>query len=573
MNGHAYACFCLCFILTLLAFTVPDRANAEEVTWAKTFGGPEYDISSNVQQTPDGGYLLAGSTSSFGTGGPDFWLIKTDSLGNVEWEKSYGTGFFSILNFAQPTSDGGYFIGGYTSPTDGDFYHTDFWLLKLDSDGEIEWQKMYGGDEYEIAYSAYQTADGGYIVTGYVESFGAGSTDTWVLKLDSDGNIEWEKTYGTDDYEVPRAMALTSDGGAIVASESHFTDSFNMWLLKVDSDGNVDWEKFLQAGFIVHPSDIQQTADGGYVLTGQIDNSDFWIVKLDSDGNVEWEKAYGTEQGEFAFSIQQTSDGGYVAAGSTDVPDPDFNTDFAILKMDSDGNLEWERSYGGPLQDFASSIREAADGGYIVLGSTHSYGQGNLDLWALKLDSEGNIGECASDIQHDIEGVINDTELTADDTSVTVQDSDATVTDTDVSAQDSDAVITDPCATAVYFYTLDLSTYEAALDEEVQASTSTTDPFVDDMTFRWIKQNGEIAREITLPVSAGGDTFAPDTPGDWTIEVDFQNGQVIRKTLSVGFFVLPESPIGAIAMIAASLAVLGFVALKSRRTHGGDEIQ
>ncbi|GAG49523.1 unnamed protein product, partial [marine sediment metagenome] len=233
-----------------------------------------------------------------------------------------------MLEFAlQQTSDGGYIVAGYT----GEY----IWVLKLSSDGDIEWQRTYGGRDSDVANSIQQTSDGGYIVAGYTASFGAGHYDIWVLKLSSDGDIEWQRTYGGRDSDRSYSIQQTSDGGYIVAG---YTDSFGA--------------------------------------------RNIWVLKLSSDGDIEWQRIYGGRDSDKSYSIQQTSDGGYIVAGDTDSFGRGGNNIW-VLKLSSDGDIEWQRTYGDGSFDIAYSIKQTSDGGYIVAGRTSSFGAGHYDIWVL----------------------------------------------------------------------------------------------------------------------------------------------------------------------------------------------
>jgi hypothetical protein len=209
------------------------------VTWQKTYGGSGPDSAYSVQQTSDGGYIVAGTTSSFGVGAYDVWVLKLDSTGGVTWQKAYGG--FDTAHSVEQTSDGGYIVAGTTSSFVGGVYHV--WVLKLNSTGAVTWQKAYGGHSDDGASCVEQTSDGGYIVAGYTTSFGAGGADVWVLKLDSTGGVTWQKTYGGSRDDIANAVQQTTDGGYIVAGETtSFGAGFNdFWVLKLDSDGGIVW--------------------------------------------------------------------------------------------------------------------------------------------------------------------------------------------------------------------------------------------------------------------------------------------------------------------------------------------
>jgi hypothetical protein len=239
-----------------------------------------------------------------------------------------------------------------------------------------------------------------------------------------------------------------------------------------------------------------------------------------------------------------------------------------LLKLDSDGNVEWEKTYGGSDIDDALFVQQTTDGGYVATGITKSFDLDNFDFWVVKVDSSGNIDNCVSeDIVQQTSASVETTNANITDTAVEVQATNGTVTDTDADVEDTSARIDTQCGPGIVpgiSYGLELLEQSSVpsdgtinLDQEILVKASTNDDFVDQITFRWMRPNQDLARETTVPSSKPSDTFAPDEPGRWTVEADFNNGQVLRKTLDVAFFVLPESPIGAIAMITASMASLG----------------
>jgi uncharacterized delta-60 repeat protein len=414
--------------------------------WAKSYIGSDTEYAYSAQQTTDGGYIVIGTTLSFGAGGPDFWVLKLASDGTIDWQKAYGGASADGAYSIQQTSDGGYIVAAQTLSFGAG--GLDFWVLKLTSDGTIDWQKAYGGTGDELVRSICQTNDDGYIVAGATESFGAGVLDFWVLKLTSDGTIDWQKAYGgAPENEGANSVQQTSDGGYIVAGYAYsFGDgSSDFWVLKLDSDGTVAWQKTYGGVGIYYDSasSIQQTSDGGYIVAGDTGSfdaeyTDFWVLKLNSDGTVSWQKRYGGTYSDYASSIQQTSDGGYIVAGETGsfgVSDYDF----WVLKLNSTGTVSWQKSYGGAEWDEANSIQQTSDGGYIVAGNSDSFGAGDNDFWVLKLKSDGTISfDPASGAQvantnavpADTDAVPTDTAVTGVTTSATVTDTNATVTGT-----------------------------------------------------------------------------------------------------------------------------------------------
>jgi hypothetical protein len=305
---------------------------------AKTYGGAGDDYANSIQQTSDGGYIVAGYTQSFGAGFTDFWALKLDASGQVVWQKTYGGGNDEVANSIQQTSDGGYIVAGWTRSFGAG--GPDLWALKLDASGQVVWQKTYGGGNDEVANSIQQTSDGGYIVAGL-----SGSSDFWVLKLDASGQVLWQKTYGGGGLDYAYSIQQTSDGGYIVAARtfSFGAGNWDVWALKLDASGQVLWQKTYGGGDLDEARSIQQTSDGGYIVAGSTFSSgagqaDFWVLKLDGNGNVVWQKTYGGGDLDYGYSIQQTSDGGYIAAGWT----RSFGAggfDFWVLKLDGNGDI------------------------------------------------------------------------------------------------------------------------------------------------------------------------------------------------------------------------------------------
>ncbi|MFA6336440.1 MAG: hypothetical protein WCX23_00500 [Candidatus Paceibacterota bacterium] len=370
-------------------------AEPEEITWIKTFGGSGNDVSRSIRQTSDGGYVLAGYTNSSGAGGYDFLVIKIDSSGNVSWSKTFGGPGSDSIRFAQQTSDGGYVLAGETSSYGAG--GSDSFIIKLDSSGNVSWSKTFGGPGSDGIFSAQQTSDGGYVLTGITDSYGVGGygiNNIFITKLDSSGNVSWSKIIEISGIDFAYSAQQTSDGGYVLAGKSAF-DGF--LVIKLDSSGNVSWSKFFNGDGMTYS--IRQTSDGGYVLAGYTDDygagdSDLIVIKLDSSGNVSWSKIIGGPGSDNVFSAQQTSDGGYVLAGETSSYGAGGSDSF-IIKLDSSGNVSWSKTFGGPGSEAISSIQQTSDGGYIAAGYTNSYGAGGYDSFIIKLDSSGNASGCS----------------------------------------------------------------------------------------------------------------------------------------------------------------------------------
>jgi uncharacterized delta-60 repeat protein len=364
------------------------------MTWVTTYGGPWADDVQQVQQTADGGYIVAGNTWSFGTGYSDFLILKLRADGSITWQDVYGGIDPDYARAIEPTSDGGYIVAGWTESFGAGSH--DAWILKLRADGSIDWQRTYGGSAGDEVSSIQQSTDGGYIVAGWTESFGAGSRDAWVLKLRANGSIDWQKSYGGTGYEEASSIRQSSDGGYILAGRagSFGAGLWDAWLLRLNPDGSVLWQKAYGSIDWDVAFSAQQTTDLGFIVSGRR-AGDAWVCKLNPDGSVSWQNLYGgpdldNYHGSF---VQQTRDGGFIVAGQT-FSFGAGSGDIWLLRLNANSSVSWQKTYGGGVWDGAASIQQTADGGYIVAGATLSFGAGISDGWILKVDSSGNSGYC-----------------------------------------------------------------------------------------------------------------------------------------------------------------------------------
>jgi hypothetical protein len=355
-----------------------------------TFGGSDYESGGSIQQTTDGGYIITGITHSFGNGSSDIWLIKTDSQGVEEWNRTFGGDDWDEGHDVQQTSDGGYIITGQTKSF-GNGY-SDVWLIKTDSQGVEEWSKTFGGSENDYGFSVQQTTDGGYIITGRSGN-GNYNMDVILIKTSSDGSEEWSKYFGGIGSDGGNSIQITNDGGYVIIGE---TSSFgngdsDVWLIKTNSQGQEEWNKtFGETGY-----SVQQTSDGGYIITGQTKSfgngdSDVWLIKTNSEGVEEWNKTFGGGESETGYSVQQTSDGGYILTGITNSYGKG-KQDLYLIKTNSEGVEEWSKTFGGSENDYGFSVQQTTDGGYIITGNTESFGKGLHDVWLIITDSNGNL--------------------------------------------------------------------------------------------------------------------------------------------------------------------------------------
>jgi regulation of enolase protein 1 (concanavalin A-like superfamily) len=381
----------LCLIICSLS--LPALADGPAVQWEKTFGGSGFDQGRSVQQTTDGGFIIAGETSSFGAGGGDVYLIKTDPNGNFLWQKTFGGSSGEWGCSVQQTSDGGYIISGDTYSF-GAGYH-DVYLIKTDPDGNLLWQNTFGGSGEEIGYSAQQTSDGGYIIAGETGSFGAVKSDVYLIKTDPNGNLLWQKTFGGSEWNVGYSVKETSDGGFIITG---YTSSFgagypDVYLVKTDPNGNLLWQKTFGGSEDGWGLSVQQTSDGGFVIAGEIysyitDDSDVYLIKTDPNGNLIWQKTFGGSSFDQGLSVQQTTDGGFIITGQTSSFDAGEN-DVYLIKTDPNGNLLWQKTFGGIYDDSGCSVQQTSDGGFVIAGHiNYAWWFISGDVYLVKLCSE-----------------------------------------------------------------------------------------------------------------------------------------------------------------------------------------
>lgn len=393
-----------------------------ELEWVRTFGGYGEDVGTSVCAAKDGGFVIIGSTESFGAGIGyswlikssrlgNIWLIKTDSEGNVQWDKTFG-GLGKDIGFSvQETKDLGFILGGATkSQWVGNY---DLWLIKIDKNGTMVWDKKLGGSNDEWANFVQETNDGGFIVVGGTESYGVGTDETilgkstltenlWLIKTDFEGNVEWEKTFGGPDIDEGSSVRETIDGGYIIVgyTTSYGSGANDLWLIKTDSEGNYDWMKTFGGSNDDVGFSALETIDGGYIVTGYTasygrGNNDLWLIKTDSKGNEEWSKTFGGPGFDEGTSIAKTNDGGYIITGYTmnqsetngfswliNPPDPGC---VWLVKTDSMGNEEWNKTISGSGNDWGNFVIETEDGAFVVTGGTESFDAEANDVLLAKL--------------------------------------------------------------------------------------------------------------------------------------------------------------------------------------------
>ncbi len=391
-----------------------------EVELVKTFGGSGEETAQAIISTSDGGYAVLGFTNSIdgdiqnkSIPVNDYWLLKFDAQGNLQWNNTYGGSKDDRGQSLVQTSDGGFALTGYAMSDDGDGslnngFH-DNWVLKVDAFGTLEWEKSFGFSGHDHSYDIIETQDGGLFFTGFLDITSAradGNTEKsntltrhgvgefWGTKIDATGELQWRGYFGGTNNDRSHAVVEAEDGGFVMAGFSESIDfdisntqgSYDFWLVKVDVPGNLLWERSFGGSGIDISYDIAKTLDGGYVITGNtfstdgdVSNSngesDFWLVKVNHAGNMVWEHTYGGSGFDAAQAVIASKNGGYFIVGNSKSSDKDANVNYGendiwLIKTDDLGNLVWQKSFGGTGLDFAFDIVENSDGSIILVGET-----------------------------------------------------------------------------------------------------------------------------------------------------------------------------------------------------------
>jgi len=314
------------------------------VEWSRSYGGPQGEEPASIVQLRDGGYAFASGTTSFGPGQgqANFWLLKVDEQGDSVWSNAYGGNEREYFNSFVQTTDGGFALAGGTQSFGAGGY--DFWLVKTDENGDSLWSRTYGGNSVDICFSVIQTQNGGFALAGFTSSFGAGGPDFWLVKTDANGDSIWSMTFGGEFYDECYSLIEAREGGFAL---------------------------------------------GGFTANVRGDEADFMIVRCDERGDTLWTHKYGGDGEEWCYSLAQTGDGGIVAAGSTESWGSG-GYDFLLVKYDSRGRHLWAHTFGGEQDENCRSVIQADDGGLALAGSTYSWRRGWRDFWLLKTDGNGD---------------------------------------------------------------------------------------------------------------------------------------------------------------------------------------
>ena len=385
-------------ILVLLLSLIGLSVNAQ-ITFQKAYGGLGDDNANSVWQTADGGFIIAGSTTSYGadTTNSDVYLFKTDSHGDTLWTRTYGGDSTDYGFSVQQTTDGGYIIVGSTNSFGAG--NADVYLIKTNSAGDTMWTKTYGGTNIDVGNYVRQTFDGGYIIAGYTMSYGAGNFDVYLIKTNSAGDTLWTRTYGGTFTDLGYSVQQTTDSGYIVTGYRNISigGAYDAYLIKTNSIGDTMWTKSYGGTNNDEGYSVQQTTDGGYIIAGETQSFGIvglqyvYLIHTNAVGDTLWTRIYGgiIVGNAQGNSVQQTTDGGYIIAGSTGT-----NVDyFYLIKTDSVGDTLWTKTYGGTSNSQCYSVQQTTDGGYIITGYSNSFSVGGTNkVYLIKTDANGNSG-------------------------------------------------------------------------------------------------------------------------------------------------------------------------------------
>ena len=365
-------------------------------TFQKTYGGPQNDFAYTVRQLPDSGFILAGNTSSFGAGSGDVFIIRTNQYGDMLWTRTYGGTASDFAYFIEHTSDNGFIITGSTASFGSGVL--DVLLIKTDPNGDTLWTRAYGGIDDDAGYVVHEVAGGGFIVAGTTETFSSGFSDIYLLKTDANGNLLWTKSFGGSASDAAYALEINSDGNYVIAGStmSFGAGNFDALLMETDTAGNIIWAKTFGSIGTDEAYTVLQTPDKGYLVGGTTffgaGNYDDYLIKTDSAGNYLWSKTYGgTANREYINHIRPDAWGNFILAGTTS----SFGSggdNVHLLCVDASGILLWSKDFGGTLYDMGLGVETTFDHGIVICGRTESYGSGNFDAYFIKTDSAGNSG-------------------------------------------------------------------------------------------------------------------------------------------------------------------------------------
>lgn len=377
------------FCITMFCFAVLCRCGSDEpgpdTAWGQVIGGAGYDTGQAVAQVSDGGSIVVGYTDSFTGGAVRIYIIRLDGDGDTLWTDTHGSNDVQGFGIAA-TIDGNYVIAGFSQTAGGG----DALCVKINDDGGVLWQNTYGGSGSDIAFAVEATADGGAILTGWTVVDSVSGKDVYVIRIDASGDTLWTRGYGGSGDDFGTAICQVDDGGFLVTgwTDSYGAGSDDVYLLRIDAHGDTLWTRAYGDKNQDYGEGVIQAANGNFILTGVTQAaseamSRIFLLEVSANGDTVWLQTYGEG---FGYDVAQTSDGGYILAGShfNDFP----NRNAYLLRTDANGVVIWEKSHGDDANDSWFGVMQAPDGGFLMVGETESFGAGSRDVYIVKTVAE-----------------------------------------------------------------------------------------------------------------------------------------------------------------------------------------
>jgi hypothetical protein len=368
-----------------------------DTLWTRTYGGRDFERGHAIVRTQDGGYIIGGYTTSFGAGGRDVYLVRTDSDGDTIWTRTYGGSDSDVANAVVNTSDGGFLAVGYTYSYG--LGGRNAYLVRTDPHGDTLWTKTYGGNDLDDGRAVVRTPDDGFAIVGGSYSYGPGPAAVWMLRIDSDGDTLWMKTYGGTDIDFGESVVATPDNGFFIVGRtySYGVGSADVYLIRTDAQGNIIWTRAYGGGGWDSGFSVAETSEGSYIVTGATESfgaiyENVYLLSVDPDGDTLWTRMYGGNHDDRGNAIVETYDRGYLITGWT-YSFGEGECSVYLIRTDRNGATLWTTTYGGNKEDFGSSVTITADGGYIVAGYSLSFGAGESDIYVVRIAQEVGVEE------------------------------------------------------------------------------------------------------------------------------------------------------------------------------------
>jgi predicted secreted protein len=363
----------------------------QESSWNHSFGGVNNDRGYSILEHSTGGFAIGGYTYSFGEGGADFWLIRTDDEGTPQWNRTYGTstnneGCQEIIEL----TDGGLILTGWRGYPSEPY---DAWVIRSDNVGTQLWNQTIGGPANDYLRSVVALSDGGFALAGSTTSYGSGDYDAWLVKLSTNGNPLWNYTFGGAEADRFTSILELSDGFLLSGyTESAGSGNNDVFIVRTDQNGNQQWNQTYGGPLDDHGFDSVLCDDGGFAFGGYTEGNtlgddDFWLIRTDATGDVQWNKTYGGTSDDNLYSLVICDEGGFALLGTT-YSYGAGSSDFWLVRTNQDGDLHWDLTFGGSGGDRGSDLVYTSDDCLVLTGLTSSYGAGGDDIWLVGLEDD-----------------------------------------------------------------------------------------------------------------------------------------------------------------------------------------